>query len=146
MENKFQSIVKEKPNEELLVMVYQFDQWDSEMLIAVEEELKLRQILPDDIVKHKQEIIDNELSELSKGKEASLAGQIFGWLGVLGVLGLIIGYNYAFSKTKSKYTGEKFYKYDESSRDNGTYIFYTSLIAFILYFFYKLITLEGYSI
>lgn len=143
MENKFQPIVKEKPDAELLTMVYQFDQWDTEMLRAVEGELQNRQILPEDIKIRKKEIIDKELADLAKGKDASLLGQIFGWLGVLGILGIIIGYNYAFSRTKSKYTGKEFYKYDAPSRENGTYIFYTSLAVFVLYFLYKLVTLRG---
>ena len=143
MVNKFQPIVKEKSNEELLTMVYQFDQWDTEMLKAIEGELQNRQILPHDIQVRKQELIDEEFKELSKGKEASCAGQLFGWLGVLGLLGLIIGYNYAYSKSTSKYTGEEYYKYDESSRENGSYIFYTSLTVLILYFLYKIITLSG---
>ena len=143
MENKFQTIVKEKSNEELLTMVYQFDEWDSEMLKAVELELQTRELLPDDITQRKKESIDKELEELTKGKEAGLAGQIFGWLGVLGIIGLIIGYNYAFSKSKSKYTGKEFYKYDEPSRENGRYIFYTSLIVFIIFFLYKLLTFRG---
>ena len=143
MENRFESIVKEKTNEELLTTVYQFDQWDSEMLQAIEDELQNRQILPNDISERKQKIIDKDTADLEQGKEASLAGQIFGWLGVLGILGLIIGYNYAFTKSKSKYTGKKYYKYDEPSRDTGTYIFYISLTIFVLYFFYKLATFRG---
>ena len=143
MENRFGHIAKEKTNEELLTMVYQFEQWDIGMLQAIEDELQNRQILPDDIPERKQQIIDEYTADLEQGKKASLPGQIFGWLGVLGFLGLAIGYNYAYTKSKSKYTGKKYYKYDEDSRDNGTYIFYISLAIFILYFLYKLATLRG---
>lgn len=146
MENRFSEIVKNKTSEELLEMVYQFHVWDNLMLVEVEKELSQRQLLPNDIKILKQELIVAEQEKLAKGKEASLAGQIFGWLGVLGLVGLVIGYNYAFSKNKSKYTGEVFYKYDEASRQNGSYIFYTSLSIFILYFFYKVITMNGGSI
>ena len=127
-------------------MVYQFDEWSPEMLKAIEDELQRRQMLPSDITIRKQEIIDKELEILSKGKPATLMGQIFGWLGVLGVLGIIIGYNYSFAKVKSKYTGKKFYKYDEPSRENGNYIFYTSLTVLTLYILYKIVTLTGNSI
>lgn len=139
MDNKFTSIVHEKTSEELLTIVYQFDQWDSEMLQAVEKELLQRQLLPEDISIRKQEMIEKETLDMEQGKQASLAGQILGWFGVLGLLGICIGYNYAFSKTRSKYTGKKYYKYDEPSRENGTYIFYTSLTILILYILYKLL-------
>ena len=145
MENKFDDIVKKKQGKELLVMVYQFDEWSPEMLKAIEDELERRQMLPNDIAIRKKEIINKELKTLSKGKPASMMGQVFGWIGVLGLLGIIIGYTYSFSKVKSKYTNQKFYKYDEPSRENGTYIFYTSLTVFISYFLYKLITIRGNS-
>jgi hypothetical protein len=143
MENNFKSIVQKKQGRELLEMVYQFDEWSPEMLQAVQAELERRQMLPDDIAARKQEIIDREIALLSKGKPASLMGQLFGWIGVLGVFGLIIGYRYVFTKVKSKYTGQKFYKYDKPSRDNGQYIFYTSLAAWILFGLYKIVTLNG---
>ena len=123
-------------------MVYQFEKWNSDMLQAIEKELAERNILPDDIALRKQEIIDKETTDLNQGKAASLTGQSFRWLGVLGFIGLIIGYNYAFSKTKNKYTGKKNYTYDELSKDNGTYIFYISLSIFIHYFMYKAMTFK----
>jgi hypothetical protein len=136
MSNKFQPIVQEKSNEELLSMVYQFAEWDPEMLNAVEAELQKRNLLPDDIAVRKQQLIESEDIALSQGEEASIAGQIFGWLGVLGLIGLIIGYNYTFSKVRSKYTQKEYYKYDNDSRDNGRHIFYTSLTVFIFSILY----------
>lgn len=129
MNDTFQSIVKDKTDEELLLTVYQFDQWDVAMLQVVEAELRLRNILPPDVEERRLEIVKEEDKKLSKGTAASIGGQIFGWLGVLGLFGLIIGYNYSFSKVRSTYTGKKYYQYDEDSRDNGRYIFYTSLIV-----------------
>ena len=143
MSNRFQQIVNEKSNEELLVMVYQFADWDAQMLEAAEDELKKRQLLPDDIAARKQELIETEDAVLSKGTEASLAGQIFGWIGVLGILGLIIGYNYAFSKARSKYTQKQYYKYDADSRENGSYIFYTALTVFIITIIYTVLKMAG---
>jgi hypothetical protein len=145
MENSFTNIVKEKSSQELLTMVYQFSEWNADMLQAVQEELLERELLPEDVAIRRKEIVDNDTSNLEQGKAASLSGQIFGWLGVLGLIGLIIGYNYAFSKTKSKYTSKEYYTYDEASRDNGSYIFYTSLTIAIIYLIYKLATLTGNS-
>ncbi len=141
MENKFLSIVKEKTDAVLIAMVYEFDKWDSEMLEAVETELAGRGLMPDDVKERRQNLVEQEHELLAKGREASLAGQIFGWLGCLGFFGLIIGYNYAFSKTRSRYTRKAYYKYDETSRENGSYIFYTACTAFTLYLLYKIVTL-----
>ena len=146
MTNKCQTIVQEKANKELLTMVYQFAEWDPEMLEAVEAELQKRNILPDDIVNRKQALIESEDIKLSHGEEASVAGQFFGWLGVLGLIGLIIRYNYTFSKVRSKYTQKEYYKYDKDSRDNGRYIFYTSLTVFILSVFYLCVRIMANSI
>ena len=146
MPNKFQTNVQEKANKELLAMVYQFAEWDPEMLDAVEAELQKRNILPDDISTRKQALIEGEDIKLSHGEEASVAGQIFGWIGVLGLIGLIIGYNYTFSKVRSKYTQKEYYKYDKDSRDNGRHIFYTSLTVLILSVFYVCIRLMANSI
>ncbi len=89
--------------------------------------------------KNTQGVINNEDELLSKGKEASIGGQILGWIGVLGLLGIIIGYNYAFSRVRSKYTGKKYYEYEVASRENGSYIFYTSVVVFIISTFYVLL-------
>jgi len=141
MDNNFDPIVKEKPNAELLKMVYQFDQWDAKMLAAVEKELQQRNMLPNDIAERKAKLVEEEEARLSQGKPATIGGQIFGWLGVFGVFGLIIGYNYAFSKVRSSYTGKKYYRYNKDARDNGNYIFYTCLAALIIAVFYKIVTL-----
>jgi hypothetical protein len=139
MENNFEGLVKELDNETLLFRVYQFDQWDAEMLQAIEHELELRGMLPNDIGSKKQQLIEAEDEILSEGKEATFPQQFLGWIGVLGVLGLIIGYNLAFSKTVSLYTGKAYYKYNETSRESGKYMFYISLTVIIVYTIYKLL-------
>lgn len=136
-------VVREKSDSELLTMVYDFNEWDAEMLQAVEDELQQRQLLPDDVAARKKEIIDAYQENLKNGKQASVGSQLLGWLCVLGLLGLIIGYNHAFSKTRSRYTGEKFYTYNEPSRENGRYIFYTGITVTVLVLFYKVIQLRG---
>lgn len=140
MSDQFKAAVKLKSNDELLKMLYEFDEWSPEMLIAIETELSERNLLPDDIAIRKQQAIIEEEELLLKGKEASLGGQIFGWVFVLGLIGLYIGYNYAYAKVRSKYTGKKYFEYDEASREVGSYIFYTSMAAFILGFMYAIVT------
>src|SRR4051812_25563266 len=98
---QFNEIVQVKPNEELLKMVYEFDQWAPEMLQATEGELSKRGILPADVRERKQKLMALEEYALSNGKEADLFGQVIGWLTVFGLLGAVIGYNYAFTKVGS---------------------------------------------
>ena len=143
MENRFQSMASEKSNEELLTMVYQFAEWDPKMLEAVESELQNRNILPADVAVRKQELIRLEDEELSVGKKASREGIFLGSILVLGFIGLIIGHNYAFSKTKSKYTQKVYFKYEPNSRENGKYIFYASLAAIILWSLYVFVRFAG---
>lgn len=135
----FEEIVNGKSNSELLTMVYELDKWDPKLLKAIEEELNIRNILPNNILEQNQKLIELERDELLIGKEASLIGFIIGWIGVFGLLGIIIGYNYAYDKIKSKYTNEYYFKYDETSRKYGKYLLNTSLIITILVVFYKII-------
>ena len=136
--NDFKEIVEIKSNDELLNMVYQFDEWSPEMLKTVESELTKRNLLPNDIYSRMQEAIEIEDAQLSKGKEASVLGQIVGWLTVFGLLGIYIGYHYTFSKVSSKYTGKRYYIYTESSRKNGSYLFYASLFLSVFIILYKI--------
>jgi hypothetical protein len=140
MSNQFKETLLPKSSDDLLTMVYGFDEWSPEMLAAVEAELAERKILPDDISVRKQQAINEEDELLQKGTAASLGGQVFGWIFVLGLLGLYIGYNYAFSKVRSKYTGKKYFEYDEPSREVGSYIFYTGIAVLILSFLYAVVT------
>ena len=89
--NSFIEIVKDKSDSELLTMVYEFDQWSPEMLECVEQELTKRNILPADISIRKQEAITLEDIQLSQGKEATILGQIVGWITIFGFLGIFIG-------------------------------------------------------
>jgi uncharacterized membrane protein len=75
--------------------------------------------------------------------EASAGGQIMGWTGVPGLIGLIIGYNFAYATTRSKYTQKKYFTYDEDSRENGKYIFQTALAVLIMSVVYFLLKLAG---
>ena len=78
MSNDLTNTVQLKPNDELLKMVYEFDEWSPEMLLTIETELNKRNILPNDISMRKQQATIEEDEVLSNGKPASLGGQIFG--------------------------------------------------------------------
>ena len=137
MENNFNDLAVHYSDEELLTMVYQFSQWDDDMLAAVENELAQRNILPGDVLEKRNKIIEQEDHVLSAGKEATFPQQFLGWIGVLGILGLIIGHHLAFGKTISKYTGKQYFKYDDASRESGRYMYYISITVIVAFCLYK---------
>ena len=122
---------------ELIKMVYEFYDWNEDMLSAVQQELTLRGKLPDDIIYRKHNEITKEDALLSEGKEASFSLLFIGWIGIVGVLGIIIGYELYFSKAKSVLTTKEYFKYDEDSRENGRYMFYISLAIITGFLLYK---------
>jgi len=134
--NKFDEIVEIKTNDELLKMAYEFDEWSPDMLKTIEVELSKRNILPADINERKWQLVQKEDKLLAAGRDASTLGLIVGWVTVLGLLEIYMGYRYTFSKTKSRYTNKEYFTYNESSRKNGSYLFYTAvggLICAMLY-------------
>ena len=134
----FQEIVKNKTNDELLKMVYEFDKWSADMLTVVEQELTQRNMLPNDISARKQQLMAEEDAKLFVGRGASLAGQVVGWLLVFGFLGIAIGYDYAFSKVKSKYAAKIYFKYNEESRKTGRVLFYASIFVSVVFILAKI--------
>ena len=105
-------------------------------------ELSTRNILPSDIKEKKDTLKNEEDIALTEGKQAGLFGQVIGWLTVFSLLGVFMGYYYAYSKTISKYTGKAYFKYNEPSRQNGKYLFYTALVLSCLAIVYKVFKFE----
>ena len=134
----FSETIKDKTDNELLDIFYNVNAWNPEMVEGVKKELTKRNILPAEIIKEKSglEIEDNFTLEI--GKKAGLFGQIVGWLCVFGLVGIAIGYHYAYSKETSRYTGEVYYAYDEASRQNGRYLFTISIILSCFTIMYRL--------
>lgn len=125
---QFESDIRSKTDSELLDMVYEFDKWSPEFLNAVESELIKRNILPADIQDRKSKLIEQETRLLSQSREASPFGLAIGWLGCFGLIGIFVGHNYAFSEIKSRYTDQKFHKYNEATRRTGKNMFWLSII------------------
>lgn len=142
--HSFNEILENKSNDELLRMVYEYEKWSPEMLASIEAELAKRNILPNDIKSRKEELIELEDTNLSTGKSASTIGLVIGWLTAFGLLGIFIAYHYSFSKVSNKYSGKQYFRYDESLRKNGSYLFYTSIILSTLGLLYRLF--KEYSI
>ena len=141
--NPFSDVVKQKSNDELLQMAYEFDEWSPEMLGAVEIELHERDLLPTDISSRRKKMIDEEEERLKEGKEASMLGLVIGWLTIFGFIGFYMGWRYGYSKVNSKYTKKRYYAYNEGSRKNGTYILYVSILCLIGSIVYAIINANG---
>jgi hypothetical protein len=139
MNADFSTVVRQKKNDELLTMVYQFDTWSPEMLQAVQNELTHRGILPADFIDRRQNLIEAEENDLSNGKDGSVLVLIVGWLTVLGLIGFFIGYNYAYAKTISRITGKKYFKYSADTRKDGRILMNTAIIAFIVILLYRIL-------
>ncbi len=139
MENRFRETVMEYPDGQLLYMTQTPDQWEPALLLAAEEELQQRNLLPDEMLIRRAQLIAKEEESLAEGKEATLLQQFFGWLGIFGLLGIIIGYDLYFSKAESLYTGKLYHEYDSESRENGRYIFFTSIITHSLFIIFKIV-------
>ena len=137
MENIYPEIVKQKSDEELLAMVYQDRQWETDILIHAEAELERRGILPEEIKIRKAALIAKEDTILSEGRESDWAGRVLGWVGIFGILGIIIGYHHSFGKVTAKYTNLSYFKYNESSRENGRYTFWIAIILHVLFLLNK---------
>ncbi len=129
MELDFASIVHSKSTDELLRIFKEWHKYAPEMLEAVTEELDTRKVDLSDLIAEKENEIVEQETLLSKGKKGSplyiIICFICAFLG--GLLGLIGGYIYAFSKTRS-YTGKAFYVYDEPTRKYGKIIITIGLI------------------
>ena len=139
MENNFQDFIASHTDAELLSLAYRFDALQPDLQPAAEEELRRRNTMPPDFEQRKQLIIEQEDEILSEGKEARFPQQFFGWLGIFGILGIIIGYDLYFSKMVSRYTGKVYHEYDEQSRESGRYMFYVSLLTHSLFILYKVV-------
>lgn len=139
MENIYPEIVKEKSDEALLAMVYHHGQWEEDIIIEAEAELDRRNILPEEIRLRQNAITAEEDGRLSEGIQADGPGQVLGWIGIFGILGIIIGYHHAFAKIKAKYSGKTYFKYNEVSRENGRYTFYVSVAIVVMWVVYHLL-------
>jgi len=136
-ETGFEQMVGTYPDPELLTMVYEFDKYSPEFRQAVQQELFQRGILPPDVEMRRQYAIEREDDILSEGKPANFPQHFFGWIGIFGILGIIIGYNLYFGKKTAVLTGKQYPRYDEESRESGRYMFYTSLITHAVFVLYK---------
>lgn len=135
-EEDFLETISSYSDADLFAIINSPGTYDEKAVIASENELEKRNLLPEEFIIRRNNLIFDEDERLSEGKPASSLQNFFGWLGIVAVLGIVIGYTLYYGKTKSIFTGKEYHTYNEESRENGRYMFYFSLIlhaVFILY-------------
>jgi hypothetical protein len=108
-------LISKKSDEELYEIYTHSSQYSQEWRALAEAEAMRRGLSVDVVAKAKD---DAELAAGIEGKHI-VAGFIFCLLG--GIIGLIIGFDYAFS-TRTNADGECFYKYDRATRTSGKWM------------------------
>jgi hypothetical protein len=117
--NNFETIIKEKTNNELTDIYIKNSGYQEEFMRLVEIELTNRNIPIDSLLKFREEqgsIDDSKLELGEQGSQfwitAAFIGSIFG-----GIWAVFAGYSYAYSKHKVK--GKEYFVYNESTRKYG---------------------------
>ncbi len=121
-------LVKKKTDEELIEIYTNPDDNENELVNLAEMEIENRNLPIHSINEEKAE---NEKS-FKEGKQGDwiTAGYVFSVLG--GFIGLAIGCQYVFSTNKNV-NGERFYKYNESTRKHGKRMLMLFAVMSVLY-------------
>ena len=128
--NNFETIIKEKSNNELSDIYIKNSGYEKEFMRLVEIELTNRNIPIDSLIKFREEqesIDDTKLEQGEQGSQfwiaAAFIGSVFG-----GIWAIFAGYSYAYSKHKVK--GKEYFVYNESTRKYGRIMLTVGSIIF----------------
>lgn len=118
--NNFETIIKGKIYTELSDIYIKNSGYQEEFMKLVEIELINRNIPIDSLIKFRNEQNKIDDTILVKGEQGSQFWIVAGFFGAIvgGIWAIFAGYNYAYSKHKSK-SGEEFFVYNESTRKYG---------------------------
>ena len=131
MKNNFEEIMSQNTNEELIkIVTLERDDYQPLAIETAEKELKKRKIdkskfqeIRENLIiekKEKKEIIEKKKT-LQFNKQIDRFWIYFGYVALLftgGIYGIIAGYKYAYSKSKSE-KGGGIFVYNDSSREEG---------------------------
>jgi hypothetical protein len=130
--NNFETIIKEKTNNELTDIYIKNSGYQEEFMRLVEIELTNRNIPIDSLQKFREEqesIDDTKLEQGEQGSQfwitAAFIGSIFG-----GIWGVFAGYSYAYSKHNVK--GKEYFVYNESTRKYGRIMLTIGCVIFAI--------------
>ena len=119
-------LIKKKTDNELIKIYTNPDDYKKELVNLSKKEIENRKLPIDSInaEKTKNEILFREEEQGSY----TAAGYIFGIIG--GIIGIIIGCQYMLSKHEN-INGDKFYRYNKSTRKHGKIILILSVVTII---------------
>ena len=129
----FNALVKSKPTDELLEMLRDAHQFQPDMIIAVTDELNARNVDTTELMAKRTALYEENETLLSSGKEGNSLYLVICFIASIlgGLLGIIGGYIYSFSKTTSL-AGNRYYVYDKATRQWGRIIFWVGISCFLL--------------
>ncbi len=131
----FEKIIKEKSDSELTDIFIKNNGYQEEFMLEVQQELTIRNIPIESLLKLRDEqnrIDDSILEQGEQGSQfwitAAFIGAIFG-----GIWAIFAGYSYAFSKHRVK--GVEYFVYNESTRKYGKIMLTIGcvILALVLY-------------
>lgn len=135
----FKQTIKSKTDAQLLEISLNKSDYQKQFIEIVDEEIAIRGLNAPSIVAIENETDINNNNQFvceEHGNKTWIAiWFIIAFLG--GLLSIIAGYTYAFSK-KINSNGDKFYTYDKETRDSGKLILIIGVIVLILVIFYKI--------
>jgi hypothetical protein len=117
--SQFEKIIKEKSDSELTEIFIKNKGYQEEFMLKVQEELTIRNVPIDSLLKLRNEQNSIDETKLEQGEQgsqfwitAAFVGSIFG-----GIWALFAGYSYAYSK--HKVNGKEYFVYNDSTRKYG---------------------------
>jgi len=119
----FEEVVKSKTNEELVDIYVNAADYQPEFLALAEAEVVKRNIPLESLksIREQKESIDERILEI--GEQGNVFWILLGFLASLagGAVGIIVGYNFAYSK-RENLKGEEIFYYNETTRKYGRWM------------------------
>ena len=129
----FQDQIIHKPDQELLDIFVNSDDYQPEFVKQVYDELTKRGVTLEKYEKEKEARAGLSEKALQQGKKGDEIYIVLGFISALlgGVIGIIAGYTYYQSKEEGP-NGNRYYIYDEKTRKQGQVMMIVGILVFLL--------------
>jgi hypothetical protein len=138
MDLDFQQQIKNKTNDELLVIYHHADEYQEGFIHAVSAELISRNVDLAQVQPAKEKKATLSQQEFEKGRQGNevyvVLSFVFAALG--GVIGIIAGYTYSQSKHGNN-AGNRYYVYNPQTRKLGVIMMIVGFFAMVLLLLWK---------
>jgi hypothetical protein len=140
MSQIFKNKVKEKTDQELADIFLNAKEYQPEYITIVEQEMINRKVPNYETLKTRKEKLEEKANtEIEYGRAGTTMWIALYFLSSLfgGIIGIIAGYNYAFSERENS-KGEKYYTFTKETRNMGMIMFFLGLIVLVLAIYMKI--------